>query len=124
MPSQQAALASNLTVIASELDTLYNAAGQPQSIANLRNQILQASNDLAALDIDTLLNDPTDLAKVQQLTTAINGAAGKIAADQAKVTAVVNFCTSLVNMVGDFATGNVLGGIGLVSTAIGQVKTL
>jgi hypothetical protein len=128
--SKTSDLANQYSALTDQLDDLFNSLttighdADATEVKNAEDAIAQAVNDLAGLDAIDRLTDPNDQAVLANLTATMNAQNDQISKQEAKVAAVVSFTTSLVNVVGRFRTGNVVGAVQSAATALTQLRAL
>jgi hypothetical protein len=128
--SKTSDLADRYSALTEQLDDLFNSLtaighdAEATQVKDAEDAIAQAVNDLAGLDAIDRLNDPHDQAVLANLTATMNAQNDQISKQEAKVTAVVNFATSLVTVVGRFKSGNVVGAVQSAASALTQLRAL
>jgi hypothetical protein len=101
-------------------------ASDPQKAA-LRERygkLMQAANDLDALDAIDKLSDAGDIKTLQDLTKTMNDQAAKIAKQQAHVSAIVDIADNILNAVVNFKSGNIFSAVSYAGNAYDELKKL
>jgi|GEM_PF-6077090 len=128
--SKTSDLAAKYSQLTDALADLYNnliTAGQNAAAVTVQeanDKVAQAVEDLAGLDAIDQLTDAHDQQVLADLTNTMNAKNDAISAQEARVAAVVGIVNSLVNVVTNFAGGNVAAAVAAASSAAKGLKQL